>query len=139
MNLRPLIVSDVYFPRVNGVSTSIRCFREDLAALGVASHLIAPSYGPDDVPEDGITRVPSRAVPRDPEDRLMSWSALRAALRDPRHGECTLVHIQTPFLAHYAGLRHARAAGLPVVATCHTYFEDYLHHYMPLLPRAAGA
>ncbi len=29
--MRVLFVSDVYFPRVNGVSTSIRTFRGDLA------------------------------------------------------------------------------------------------------------
>ncbi|MGC4029030.1 MAG: glycosyltransferase [Steroidobacteraceae bacterium] len=139
MNLRPLVVSDVCFPRVNGVSTSIRSFREDLAALGVASSLVAPVYGPQDASESGLQRVPSRPVPRDPEDRLMNWRALRAALRDSRHAECTLVHIQTPFLAHYAGLRHARERGLPVVATCHTYFEDYLQHYVPLLPHRASA
>jgi 1,2-diacylglycerol 3-alpha-glucosyltransferase len=46
------------------------------------------------------------------------------------------VHIHTPFLAHYAGLRFARAQGTPVVATYHTLFEEYLHHYVPLLPRS---
>jgi glycosyltransferase involved in cell wall biosynthesis len=29
----------------------------------------------------------------------------------------------------------ARRLGLPVVETYHTYFEEYLHHYVPLLPR----
>jgi len=33
--LRVLFISDVYFPRVNGVSTSIRTFREDLGACGL--------------------------------------------------------------------------------------------------------
>lgn len=33
--MRVLLISDVYFPRVNGVSTSIRTFRQDLAAHGV--------------------------------------------------------------------------------------------------------
>jgi hypothetical protein len=47
-----------------------------------------------------------------------------------------VVHIHTPFLAHYAGLRFARAQGTPVVATYHTLFEEYLHHYVPLLPRS---
>ena len=28
--------------------------------------------------------------------------------------------------------------GLPLVATYHTFFEDYLHHYVPILPRAIG-
>jgi glycosyltransferase involved in cell wall biosynthesis len=49
-----------------------------------------------------------------------------------------LVHIHTPFIAHYAAARFAREHGLPVVATYHTFFEDYLHHYVPILPRAIG-
>ena len=33
------------------------------------------------------------------------------------------------------GLRFAREQGTPVVATYHTLFEEYLHHYVPLIPR----
>ena len=35
-------------------------------------------------------------------------------------------------------MRFARAHGLPLVATYHTFFEDYLHHYVPMLPRGIG-
>ena len=48
--------------------------------------------------------------------------------------DCDLIHIQTPFIAHYAGLKAARKLGLPVVATYHTLFEEYLQHYAPLIP-----
>ena len=49
-------------------------------------------------------------------------------------GDCDLIHVQTPFVAHYAGLKAARSLGLPVVATYHTLFEEYLQHYARLLP-----
>jgi glycosyltransferase involved in cell wall biosynthesis len=139
LNLHPLVVSDVYFPRVNGVSTSIRSFRQDLAGMGMESTLVAPAYSNPAQEDAGVLRVPARPVPFDPEDSVMSWSALRRCLQDVPPDQCDLVHIQTPFLAHYAGLKLARARGVPVVATCHTYFEDYLHHYLPLLPGFAGA
>src|SRR5271168_3674357 len=145
--MRILKISDVFFPRVNGVSTSIETFRRDLAALGHEVVLVAPSYssGPADSSETAdpsIHRVPSRAVPRDPEDRIMSFGGLRRALAElAQNGRSArpkfdVVHIHTPFLAHYAGLKFARAQGTPVVATYHTLFEEYLHHYVPLLPRA---
>lgn len=86
-----------------------------------------------------MLRVPARPVPLDPEDSIMRWGELKRCLRDVPRERCELVHIQTPFLAHYAALAEARARRVPVVATCHTYFEDYLHHYMPLLPEFAGA
>jgi 1,2-diacylglycerol 3-alpha-glucosyltransferase len=137
--LHPLVVSDVYFPRVNGVSTSIRSFRQDLVQLGVESTLVVPAYLQPTLAEADVLRVPARPVPFDPEDGIMSWGALRRCLTDVPRSNCDLVHIQTPFLAHYAGLKLARSRGVPVVATCHTYFEDYLHHYLPLLPGFAGA
>jgi glycosyltransferase involved in cell wall biosynthesis len=137
--VRVLLLSDVYFPRVNGVSTSIRTFRADLPAAGVSSVLLAPSY-PSDAPEGeaDIVRVASSGVPRDPEDRRMHLGALRRTLASLRSEPFDLVHIHTPFLAHYAGVRFARAAGIPAVATYHTFFEEYLHHYVPLLPRPLG-
>lgn len=135
-----LYVSDVYFPRVNGVSTSIHTFRADLATLGVATTLVAPEY-PAAKPRDDdahLLRVRSGAVPRDPEDRRMHRGALRAVLESPALRDVELVHIQTPFIAHYAGVRAARRLGVPVIATYHTFFEEYLHHYVPVLPRAWG-
>ena len=136
--MRILKISDVFFPRVNGVSTSIETFRRDLVALGHEVVLVAPDYSPAAGPaaDATILRVPSRAVPLDPEDRIMSRSGLRRALAALAQTRFDVVHIHTPFLAHYAGLKFARAHGTPVVATYHTLFEEYLHHYVPLLPRA---
>jgi glycosyltransferase involved in cell wall biosynthesis len=134
--VRILYVSDVYFPRVNGVSTSIQTFRRELARRGHDSTLVAPEYPAAYPAEPGVVRVASRYLPLDPEDRAMRLRALRgveAALAGERFD---LVHVQTPFLAHYSGLRLARQLGVPCVATYHTLFEEYLHHYVPALPRA---
>jgi glycosyltransferase involved in cell wall biosynthesis len=137
--LRVLFVSDVYFPRVNGVSTSIRTFRQDLAACDVETLLIAPVYGEEAGPDDpGVIRVPAAAVPIDPEDRRMRWSALTRAFASVARGQVDLVHIHTPFVAHYSGVRFARRSSIPCVATYHTFFEEYLHHYVPVLPRRVG-
>jgi len=130
--MRVLMVSDVYFPRVNGVSTSIETFRRTLAAQGVDVRLVVPRYG-DEAEEEGIVRVAGRPVPGDPEDRLVGWRAMHRAVLDAAR-DCDLIHIQTPFIAHYAGLKAARTLGLPVVATYHTLFEEYLQHYAPFIP-----
>lgn len=135
--MRILMISDVYFPRINGVSTSIQTFRRGLHAAGHETILIAPEYpGAAAESEEGILRVPSRGVPRDPEDRAMKLGALRALRPQLARLEPDLVHIQTPFIAHYQGTALARALRIPVIESYHTYFEEYLHHYVPLLPRA---
>jgi 1,2-diacylglycerol 3-alpha-glucosyltransferase len=134
--MRILMISDVYFPRVNGVSTSIQTFRRELAALGHQSTLVAPAYSPDCEDEPGIERIASRRVPFDPEDRMMSSGAIRRLTERLEGEDYDIVHIQTPFVAHYLGVQLADRLGLPRVETYHTFFEEYLFHYIPFLPRA---
>ncbi len=128
------MISDVYFPRVNGVSTSISVFRRELTRLGHEVTLIAPDY-PGAVPEPGILRIPSRYLFIDPEDRIMGVRPLLALTGQLRAAQYDLVHIQTPFLAHWLGVRLARRLGLPTVETYHTFFEEYLYCYVSWLPR----
>ena len=130
-----LMISDVYFPRINGVSTSIETFRRELSTLGVRSHLIAPAYPGEDANAD-ITRVKSKKVWLDPEDRMMRYRDIVRLAQSLRGRKFDLIHIHTPFIAHYAGLALARELRLPCVLTYHTLFEEYLHHYIPFMPRA---
>lgn len=130
------MLSDVYSPRVNGVSTSIQTFRADLTALGCRTLLVAPQYPQHRTDEPDTWRVPSRYLPLDPEDRAMRGNALERVCRS-LEGQFDLIHIQTPFLAHRAGVRVARRLGLRTVETYHTYFEQYFHHYLPWAPAAA--
>ena len=131
--MRVVMVSDVYFPRINGVSTAIQTYQQALRAHGVEVRLVAPDYG-QPCPEAWITRVAARPVPGDPEDRLARWGAMHRAVDEAVVRGCDLIHVQTPFVAHYAGLAAARRYGLPVIATYHTLFEEYLKHYAPLIP-----
>ncbi len=131
-----LMISDVYFPRINGVSTSIRTFRNELINLGHQITLIAPQYLNNDCQEDWIIRIPAWTVPLDPEDRIMRYkfiSTLTSVLSDRKFD---LLHIQTPFMAHYAGIALSKALKLPRVVTYHTHFEEYFHHYLPWVPRS---
>jgi glycosyltransferase involved in cell wall biosynthesis len=141
--MRILMLSDVSLPRVNGVSTSIQTCRDDLRSMGHRCLLVAPHYpnsmppGSDDGSDDDVVRIPSRPVPRDPEDRLPSWRLLNRWAQTIGPDEFDLIHVQTPFLAHYLGVRLSRRLAIPIVETYHTYFEHYLHHYVPLIPAVA--
>jgi len=133
--MRILMLSDVYFPRINGVSTSIQTFGRDLAAMGHEVDLLAPEY-PHRPPgrEIAIERIPSHYLFFDPEDRMMSSRAIRRMIPGLAERKYDLVHIQTPFVAHYSGVRIGRALDVPLVETYHTHFEEYLYHYLPWLP-----
>jgi len=130
-----LMISDVYFPRVNGVSTSIATFRGSLAALGHSCMLIAPDYLTAADDDAGIVRIPSRYLVLDPEDRILKAGEILSQEHELRNRCFDLLHIQTPFIAHHVGVKLARRLGIPAVETYHTYFEEYLYHYIPFLPR----
>ena len=131
-----LMISDVYFPRINGVSTSIQTFRDGLAEENINVTLVAPEYAGQEAGDDSnILRVPANNIPFDPEDRLMQGRHLRALPEVLQHRHFDLIHVQTPFRAHYAGLAMAKRRNIPCIATYHTHFEEYFHHYLPIMPR----
>jgi glycosyltransferase involved in cell wall biosynthesis len=134
--LKILFISDVYFPRVNGVSTSIRTFVAQMQNIGHTVHLIAPDYGVKTPDEAWIKRIPARKIFFDPEDKLMKYGAAIDRLTELRQEQYDIVHIHTPFVAHYLGLKLAHLLNVPVVETYHTFFEDYLHHYLPIIPKS---
>jgi glycosyltransferase involved in cell wall biosynthesis len=133
--MKILFISDVYFPRINGVSTSIETFRHELRGLGHTVHLIAPDYFAPSEDESDILRVPSRGLPLDPEDRLMKYDWVMSHLERLRKEHYDIIHIQTPFVAHYLGTKLSRLLAIPCVETYHTFFEEYLYHYIPFLPK----
>ncbi len=129
------MISDVYFPRVNGVSTSIATFRHSLAQQGHSICLVVPDYGDRKEDDDDIIRIPARHLFIDPEDRVLKAGAILALEDTFRRRNFDLLHIQTPFIAHRVGTVLAARLKLPVVETYHTYFEEYLYHYVTFLPR----
>lgn len=134
-----LMLSDVYFPRVNGVSTSIRTFALALRRLGHRVTLVAPDYGSDAAQHAHdqafeVIRLPARVIFFDPEDRLIRASALHKLVPRLAARDWDVIHVHTPFRAHQLGVKLGQLTGRPVVETYHTYFEEYVGHYLPWLP-----
>lgn len=133
--LKILFISDVYFPRINGVSTSIKTFVEQIKSLGHEVHLIAPDYEVETLDEAWIKRIPARSIYFDPEDKLMKYGEAMKLLPALRGEKYDIIHVHTPFVAHYLGLKLAAKLDIPCIETYHTFFEDYLHHYLPWVPK----
>jgi 1,2-diacylglycerol 3-alpha-glucosyltransferase len=131
------MISDVYFPRVNGVSTSIRVFTDELRRQGHSVAIAAPSYGGTPAGEgDEVARAAGWRVPFDPEDRVVLPGRLFAAAKRAGAllGGSDVIHVHTPFAALRAGRRLAAETGALSVATHHTHFEANGRHYVPWLP-----
>lgn len=134
-----LMLSDVYFPRVNGVATSIKTFTHALRNMGHHVVLAAPDYAESNMvfydKQEQIYRIPARRLILDKEDRLIRGEYFTELLQQLRRENIDLIHIHTPFRAHYWGIRLARELNCRCVATYHTFFEEYLHHYIPMVPK----
>ncbi|MGV6810416.1 MAG: glycosyltransferase [bacterium] len=144
-----LMISDVYFPRINGVSTSIQTFRRNLQEMGHQTTLIAPAYAPPNTKikkktlaaqlehsdEGMIYRIPALTVIIDKEDKMMRRRPIRDLIPTLKKQAIDIVHIQTPFVAHYQGVQLANALDVPVITSYHTFFEEYFYNYIQWLPK----
>ncbi|KAE9372461.1 glycosyltransferase family 4 protein [Stipitochalara longipes BDJ] len=134
--MRVLLISDVYFPRINGVSTSIQTVLRGLPK-GHEACLIAPDYGlPWDDEGYDIIRIRSHPTPGDHEDRVMYGGEIRKLYRQLEDRDFDAVHIHGFGIAFYEGVRLAKQLRLPVLSTYHTNFDEYLPHYVTFLPAA---
>jgi glycosyltransferase involved in cell wall biosynthesis len=130
------LVTDTYFPRVNGVSASTRLFAGELRRLGTEVFVYAPAY-PGQEEEPGVVRFPSRYLWFDPEDRLARPGYPQGVRHFMEQG-FDVVHTQTPFSLGRAALGWARRSGAVPIHTYHTLFVAYVEHYLKLVPRAVS-
>ncbi|OBB81698.1 alpha-mannosyltransferase [Mycobacterium colombiense] len=142
--MRVAIVAESFLPEVNGVSNSVIRVLEHLRRTGHEALVIAPDTPPGqpraDRIYDGIRvhRVPSRMFPKVttlplgvPTPRLVK--VLRGF--DPH-----VVHLASPALLGYGGVRAARWLGVPTVAVYQTDVPGFAASYgIPITARAAWA
>ncbi|OBJ22826.1 glycosyltransferase family 4 protein [Mycobacterium colombiense] len=140
--MRVAIVAESFLPEVNGVSNSVIRVLEHLRRTGHEALVIAPDTPPGqpraDRIYDGIRvhRVPSRMFPKVttlplgvPTPRLVK--VLRGF--DPH-----VVHLASPALLGYGGVRAARWLGVPTVAVYQTDVPGFAASYgIPMTARAA--
>ncbi len=136
--MRILMVSDTYFPRISGVASSIQSFRAGLTRLGHEVDLLIPAYGDGDTQGPGVFHVRAWRIGLYPEERIMRFTGRARLQKRLRRRGYDVIHIQTPFMAHFYGLYLARKWEIPVVISYHTYFEAYIGHYYPWIPKSWG-
>ena len=110
--------TDTYLPTVNGVTYTIRTWRERWGERGGRMDIVYPGsaeYGG----EAGEFSVPSLPFPFY-EDFRLGAPAIPDAVR-----KSEVVHAHTPFGVGLGGLKLARAEGRPLVASYHTPTSEY--------------
>lgn len=137
--MRIALVSDSYWPRVNGVTVSIQTYRDELERLGHEVIILCPEYPAARGPvsrEASVRRFPSMANSVSKEDRLIRPSAFPLFVRTLERFNPDVVHINTEFTASFAARGYAKLRGYPILVTSHTDYEDYVSNYITYLPAA---
>ncbi len=134
------LVTDTYFPRINGVSTSTQIFAEEFAKAGHEVHIYGPAFPNhvDPLHPYHVHRFPSWYLFFDPEDRLPRPDADKKLIQHFLDQKFDIVHTQTPFTLGKPAVQWARKSGAKVVHTYHTLFAAYTEHYLWFLPKAFG-
>src|SRR6516162_796749 len=143
-DVRVAIVAESFLPNVNGVSNSVVRVLEHLRRTGHEALVIAPDNPPGqpraDRIHDGIRvhRVPSRMFPKVTTLPLgVPMPRMVGVLRgfDP-----DVVHLASPALLGYGGVKAARWLGVPTVAVYQTDVPGFAASYgIPMTARAAWA
>jgi len=135
--MRIAVVTDTYFPRINGVSVSIDTFASEYRKLGHEVYIVAPHFPGHRDHDSRIIRIKSHYLFFDPEDRLpnpLHPSALKVIKKNILSKNFDIIHTQTPFALGIAAIDWARKINCPLVHTYHTLFESYVH-YLKFLPK----
>lgn len=142
--------TDAYFPRINGVSISVKSYADELAALGHKVLIICCDYRDEEVndsisipksflettdnPNINLYRVSSLPVMLSKEDklaRLSQWNKIKNQLNPFKPD---IIHINSEFSLGFLGLVYGYFKFLPIVFTFHTLWEEYASNYMKYVP-----
>ncbi len=142
--------TDSYYPRINGVSASVRSYATKLAEMGHQVCIVCCDYENSENkkfrrknyfekydklhPNLRVYRISSINVFISKEDksaRLTAWHDLKHRMDEFKPD---VVHINSEFIVGYFGLIYSRHRNIPSVYTFHTMWEDYVDGYIKFVP-----
>ncbi|MFC4438621.1 MULTISPECIES: glycosyltransferase [Natrialbaceae] len=116
--------TDSYFPEIDGVTYTIKLWREKLERKGYEVYVVYP----DGDYEPGGREIPVRSLPNP------FYAGYRIPLfrRPSTLPELDIVHCHGPAPVSILGRYYARKHGLPTIYTHHTPLEEYFHQSVRL-------
>jgi glycosyltransferase involved in cell wall biosynthesis len=132
--LRIGFFTEIYRPVVNGVVASVEALADGLRSRGHQVFCFAPRMPGYDEADGPVFRMPSLPLPTRTPYRLTLPLVSRRNLKSVIK-ELSIVHVHSPFVTGWMGMRYARRYGMPLVYTYHTQLEAYAH-YIPFEPHA---
>ncbi|NOU93066.1 glycosyltransferase [Paenibacillus sp. LMG 31456] len=127
--MRVALFTDTYLPDVNGVAKTLGRWVQFLQSRDVKCKVFAPLS--DSADELGISIVERfYSIP------FLLYPECRMAIPNPiqfnkslKAFAPNLIHVATPFNLGLTGLHYAKKHNVPIVASYHTHFDQYLSYY----------
>lgn len=138
--MRIAMLTNNYRPFVGGVPISVERQAQELVRLGHEVTVFAPYYGDTRAETEEILHTdeaaPERVVRYQTQKRKMDNGMVYPAvfpaeiIRTFEIETFDCIHVHHPMFVGPLGVKLGRKYGIPVIFTCHTRYEDYLH-YIP--------
>ena len=136
------MLTNNYRPFVGGVPVSVERQAQELVKLGHEVTVFAPIYGDTKEERQDVIRAdadaPERVVRYRTRRKKMGNGMVYPAvfpteiMRVFANEIFDVIHVHHPMFAGPLGVRLGKKYNVPVIFTCHTRYEDYLH-YIPAL------
>jgi glycosyltransferase involved in cell wall biosynthesis len=125
--MRIALFSDTFYPQVNGVARTLKRLADHMEKRGVEYEIFVPEL------EEGFMYPNTHQFTSFP---FLFYPECRTAIANPYHIQKRvsdfspdLVHIATPLTMGLYGIHAAKRLGIPLVASYHTHFDQYLKYY----------
>lgn len=129
--MKILITTDTYAPIINGVVTSILNLTRALTALGHTVRILTlASDASSERRQDNVYYLPSLKCGIYPDARV-TFPFRSSVLRDIEAWSPDIIHSQSEFSSFLCAKHLAKRAGVPLIHTYHTLYEDYTHYFCP--------
>ena len=132
MKLRIGIFTESYPPVVNGVTTSVITLIKQLESMGHEVFVFSSEFPGHKGDTDSVVRVPAVFTPFD-KAYPIPLPVTPRIMKGVRSMELDVIHTQSPFLMGIIARRVAMLNKVPLIATNHTIYTQYLH-YVPFSP-----
>ncbi len=152
--MKIVMFTDCYYPRINGVTISVKSYSECLEKLGHQVLIVSCNFEDtenddtsgacyydevnDDYPNLTVLRVPTSKLFFSEEDRLIRVEYWKNVEQELVKFSPDIVHMHSEFGAGYLAKKYAKKYNVPLVYTFHTMWEDYVSNYIKFLPSAVS-
>ncbi|MBI4096215.1 MAG: glycosyltransferase [Candidatus Levybacteria bacterium] len=124
------VITDTYYPQLNGVTVSVDNFVRGLRALGHEVYIFAPLIKNHKDTDKNIFRIPSFKVISSEPEVLVPLPVPRQSYGQIFRINFDLIHAHGNGAFSFFGCQVAKLRGVPFILTFHTLHTKYTHYFL---------